>query len=156
LAEFQVVEQAVQLFFELTKACLAGKRLVGAVADENHRRFQDQRLFHQPLVPFLRRIEAGPGFAPNGVAAPTEVAEDDTSIGPLDRQCGLPVTITLLALDDGAADQDDSVAVEQLESGGRRGGRDYCKQQQESWHDLASLSPERTERHLESTTRLER
>ena len=56
------------------------------------------------------------------VAAPAQVAEDQVLVGIADRQQRLEVSIALVAFDQGVADQDDAVAVLQLERAADRFG----------------------------------
>ena len=56
----------------------------------------------------------------DGIAAPAEVAEGDILVRVEGSEQRLPVAIELLALDERVADEDDTVAVAELELGGRR------------------------------------
>src|SRR5260370_1775510 len=69
----------------------------------------------QLLVPVRDTAEASAGFAPDGVAAPAEIAKRDVLVRVGGGQGGFPVAVALLALDQCAADQNDAVAVLEFE-----------------------------------------
>ena len=71
----QRVEQLLQPLLELRQPVLALERLVGAVADEDHRRLQSSVSDHEPLEALPALSKPAAGLAEDGVAAPAEVAE---------------------------------------------------------------------------------
>src|SRR5262249_39075674 len=79
--------------------------------------------------------EASAGLAPDGVAAPAQVAEGDVLVRVGGGQGGFPVTVALLALDQRAADEHDAVAVLEFELGRRGRERGEEKEQREKLAD---------------------
>ena len=116
-AGFERIEQLLQPLLELRQAGLPFERFVRAVADEDHRRLQCQRLIDQLVEALVGvgEVEAAAGLAADGVAAPAEVAEGDALVGVGGDERGLPVAVALLAFDERTADPDDAVAVLELE-----------------------------------------
>jgi hypothetical protein len=92
-----------------------GERLVGAVGQKGDRGIQRERMLFQVTEAVGGATEAGAGVAEDGVAGPAEVAERHLLVRGPGGQGHLPPTVTLLALDERAAEQDDAVAVLQRE-----------------------------------------
>ncbi len=115
LRRFQAVEQGIQTLDEPRQARLARERLVHPVGENDHRRLELEHQIPTPLEPLLRRLEAGPGVAPDRIAGAAEVAEGDVAVGPERGQRGFEVAEFVVPLEESIADEDDPVAVLQLE-----------------------------------------
>ena len=88
----------------------------------------------QPLEAALGpiQIEADPRFAPDGVAAPAEVAECHVPVGKSAGQGAFPVAVALLALDQRAADEHDPVAILERKLSRQPGGRHRQQDRQDT------------------------
>ena len=107
----------------LRQAGRAVEGFVAAVAENDDGRLEGKDVVLERLEAVGPRAEAGAGVAPNVVAAPAEVAEGDVAVGPAAGQGRLPVAVALFAFDQRGADEDDAVAVLQLERFGGESGR---------------------------------
>ena len=79
------------------------------------------------LAAGLEEAEAGAGGSGGRVGAPAEVAEGDVAIGGAGGEHELDPAVVLFALDEGVTEEDNAVAVAELEArrrgvGGARGG----------------------------------
>ena len=102
---------------------LAVERVGHAVADDQHGRLRGHDLLHRAPETGLGRIEPGPGEPADRVAAPAQVAEGQVQVGVREGQERLEVAVSLVALDERIADQDDPVAVLKRPGPGLLGGR---------------------------------
>jgi hypothetical protein len=96
----------------------------------DHRRPQRQDVLFEAAKTIRQGAEPGPRLAEDRVAAPAEIAKLDTAVRIADGQQRLPVAITLFALDEGIAQENNAVAVYQLKVAGGGGG--WCSEYAEA------------------------
>ena len=111
----QVADESLQLLGERFQPRLAVEGFAIAVGDEDEGRLFVVHMFDEPTVTLLR-LEHASRLAPDGVAAPAEVAKRDVAVGGRDGEQRLPVTVQLLLLDERPAQQNNLVAVTQGET----------------------------------------
>src|SRR5262249_40360728 len=114
----QRIEKCVQPGNETRQAGRAVERLVGAVTDYDHRRLQGQYVLFEMAEAVRGGAETSLRLAEDVVTTPAEIAKTNGLPRKASRQRGLPIAVALLALDQGTADQDNAIAVLQLQ--GRR------------------------------------
>jgi hypothetical protein len=107
---------------EVRQAAEALEGELGAVAKQDDGGLEHLEMGGEALQALLRRPEVGTRVAEDGVAAPGEIAHGDFHFAEGEREAWLKGTVTLLALDDGVADEDEAVAVFELEGRGLRRG----------------------------------
>src|SRR5262249_44792309 len=115
----------------------AGERLICPESQNDHGRLQSGDVLLAMSEAFLWAAETGHRFAPDGVAAPAEVAEGDVLVRMQSGQHRFPVAIALLALDQRADEKDDAVAVFELKrlgGMGERGDGQYEKRGKRAVH----------------------
>ncbi len=128
LGRSEGIQQRLQPVNEARQSLRPLERFVRAIADDEYGRLEGEDVIFQMTETVRLRTEAGTGIAENRVAAPAEVAKGDRLVGIAPRQRRLPVPVTLLAFDQGTADEDDAVAVEEGEGVRRRRDRNGLRQ----------------------------
>ena len=98
-------------------------------------RFQRPDLFDQFLVAIFLTAEPGPGFTPDGVATPAQVADSKLLVRVHGMQHDFDVAKLLLTFNERSAHQDDAVAIAEikLQSGTNQQGN---KQEHRSSHQV--------------------
>ena len=109
------IQQPGEPLLERGQPGLARERIGHAITDHNHRRLDRQDLLPELFESRFRRVKTRPGNPSDGVTAPAQIAKDQILIGIADREQRLQVAIPLITLDQGVADEDDAIAVVQLE-----------------------------------------
>src|SRR4051794_38448399 len=109
----------------MLEAGLAFEGFVEAVVDEEDRRLAVVHLLEEVGVAFFLRAETGTGFAPDGVTAPAEIAEGEARVAEAEDEGGFEVAGRLIAFDEGAAEEDDAVAVGGFEFWGFGGAEEW-------------------------------
>ena len=111
----QLGKQLGVIFPEAGKTRGAVERFIRAVADEQHGRLVIVHFLEQAGKSFGILKAAGSRNAAHRIARPAEVAKDQRTFRPAPAQTRFQVTVAAFLFDQPVAEQDDSIAVAQLE-----------------------------------------